>query len=199
MNLPGLLIEYLVIGAMSVIWIFPLVSGSSVGIDSIGDLVVFVPLAYVIGLYIDFAGFLVFSKFPIKSLSLKTLVRKYVHSKFEKLSETNIFLDGTGRNSNSTIWLHQNSKSLLEEIKARSSRDRIARGAVVNLILFVLISRYATMTGTVNDQMIWLNLGIFQSIALVFLGIFAWAYFEKSSYSFELRVGEAIFSDTNSK
>jgi hypothetical protein len=76
MNIPGLLIEYLVIGSTALLWLLPLagVSLTSTESASIGKAAALAPALYVLGMLVDFCAFLLVSYVPNKTGSLKALV-----------------------------------------------------------------------------------------------------------------------------
>jgi hypothetical protein len=77
MNIPGLLVEYLVVGSSALVWLFPLLGvpilEKSLSFEKAAALA---PALYVLGMLIDFAAFFLVTEVPSKRLCLKALVRK---------------------------------------------------------------------------------------------------------------------------
>lgn len=162
MNLPGLLIEYLFNGALALGWLFPFVSTY---LDAIPDILLpfLVVAVYVIGMVIDVVAWLL-------SRPVKPWIRKPVHQKYTGSKDTEA-VSGTFRQAK--ITLH--APELAKELAMRSSRDRIARGAIVNAILaaFFILPW-------------WVGL------VVVTASIIVWTMFEKLSYMYELCAEKAV-------
>ena len=124
--LAGLLVEYLVIGAVSLIWIFPLTINSPAFLDLVASkevcvsiLALALPAIYVVGMICDYWGY--------KITKLKIL------GKYGKTGiETEIWGENIDpKSQNIHIYATCYEPQLAEEIEARSSRDRVARGSFV--------------------------------------------------------------------
>lgn len=171
MTVPGLLVEYLVIGSMALIWFLPLMGvpfdqGASITLEKAAALG---PAIYVIGMFIDFLAFWIFSG-PTKKYCLKALAHSLIDirppedkKKYQRL-----------------LWLHKNAPEVVKEINMRSSRDRIARGAVVNILLSYIVEYRSPLItwkhGNLTWQFIW--------IAMFIIGLLLWIFFEGNSYKF---------------
>lgn len=188
MVLPGLLIEYLVVGSMAFVWIAPLLGFQFLDTISLGKAAIVAPGLYILGLFIDFIAFVLLSRIPTRTCSLKTLARNYVKRKPDvKSIENNVFKDGYGRSSRGRIWLYLNAPDIVTEVQSRSSRDRVARGAVVNLLILAVLSKIYPVEFVQVSQipvLVWILLILFS------LGV--WFFLETNSYGFELRAGEMI-------
>jgi hypothetical protein len=118
MQLPGLLVEYLINGSCALIWIwgsFKLFNINS-PFDNDAGLLILVPGLYVVGMIVDHLA--------------KLIVDHLAKLILDPLIDTNSF-DST------KIILH--SPDLGKEYVMRSSRDRIARGAFINTVLITVI------------------------------------------------------------
>lgn len=190
MALPGLLVEYLVIGSMALLWLLPLVTESCGPID-IGTAAILAPSLYVLGMFIDILAFLLVSRFPRRTHSLKSLVRCIVRHKSDiKKTDDNVFLQDYGRTTRGTIWLYlENAPELVNEVKARSSRDRVARGAIVNIVIMWIMSSVGypgllLPSEVLGNHWFW---GVLTGFSML-----AWGLLEFHSYGFELRAGEMV-------
>lgn len=156
MALPGLLIEYLVSGAVAFAWLFPLLQGKVIKIDTPFLPVAFL-LLYVLGMAVDYLAWAL-TRIP------KHVIREWVYRKYRGNDLTQE-QSGTLRQAKITLY----APDLAKELAMRSSRDRIARGSVVNSIL-------ATMF------LLPLQVGL----PLVVFASLLWVGFERLSYGFEL-------------
>lgn len=164
MAIPGLLVEYLIGGALALVWINPLLIRLQINTSTPTSHIPLLALGlYFVGMGIDFCALLLFR--PIKLR---------VRSKVEKeygISDTL----GVGRTASRNAKFLLNAPDVAKEVAMRSSRDRVARGAIINSALATIFTVPA-----------WLGcLAIILSSAM-------WIYFEYSSYSFELKAEEAL-------
>ena len=156
MNLPGLLIEYLFNGALALTWLFPFVSTY---LDTVPDILLpfLVVAVYVMGMVIDVVAWLL-------TRPIKPWIRRPVHQKYHGSKDVEA-ASGTLRQAK--ITLH--APELAKELAMRSSRDRIARGVIVNAILVAIVI-----------------LPWWVGLVVVAASIMVWAMFEKLSYMYEL-------------
>jgi hypothetical protein len=147
---PGLLVEYLINGLLVVLWVLPLIP---VTIAEEKNYLIFLPLVYIAGMAVDVIAYLL-TFFP------KIYIRETVEPQNSKDRPS-----GTRRRA----YILHNSAELGEELEKRSSRDRIARGVVVNLIPIVLVYEVSLFPA---------------GVAFVF-ACGTWAWFERQSYQFE--------------
>jgi hypothetical protein len=156
MALPGLLIEYLVNGSIALAWLYPLLATHFENVNVV--LLPFVVVAlYIVGMVIDVVAWAI-------TRPAKHWIRQHVHRKYSESGDPKS-VSGTLRQAK--ITLH--APELGRELAMRSSRDRIARGAIVNAVLAAsLVLPW------------WLGL------SLIIASIVMWGMFEKLSYMFEL-------------
>lgn len=158
MSLPGLLIEYLVTGSLAIPWLIRLVPLSVTELPGAAFPVLGAWL-YFTGMVIDVVAFFVLR--PIK-----WRIRKRVATRLGVAHESN-----AGAAATRLVRLMQQSKVVSDEANARSSRDRIARGAVIN----AMVTAFA-YAGAVRGLMIGVSVA---ALAM-------WVFFESSSHTFEL-------------
>ena len=167
MRFTAAFVEYLVTGCCALLWIVPLlwpVKPCNISSPSTGTAVLLLPILYALGGIIDFVSY--FLVLPIRNeirKGAKRLSREYCVRK-----ETEIFLEE--RFPSLTAAILDFSPELGKELVLRKTRVRIARGALLNLILlsFVLAIRKPS----------WLPLNAFHTASIAVLIFLAWATFE---------------------
>ena len=212
MALPGLFIEYLVIGALALLWGLPLT-----GIDIGGEALVVVkiaalaPAVYVLGMFLDFAAFALVTWFPFQNGSYKNRVRRNVERKTDIINNDDsrqlpdgssaksllasrqrlrdylkVFWGGfaelnskvnehAGATARRQIRLFMEMPDIARQVEMRSSRDRIARGSVLNLALIGFVHFPSS------------PILACASLLLAITAIPMWVFFEGNSYGYELR------------
>jgi hypothetical protein len=137
MNIPGLLIEYLIIGGVSCLWLLPLLLWLGVFPTSESDVlkaiapVIAVPFLYVMGLMIDIPTEKLIER---RKDSIRKKMRKEFYDKF-KCSKSII----ADKIDFATVEVMYLSQDLGKESEMRSSRDRIARGTFLNLFIAAFV------------------------------------------------------------
>lgn len=162
MTLPGLLIEYLVNGSIALVWVYP-VFGESIATLPEPQLPLLIAALYVIGMVIDVSAWII-------TWPLKDWVRKAVHQKYRGNGNPSS-TSGTKRLAKIILY----APDLSREFTMRSSRDRIARGTIVNALVCAL-----------------LVLPWWVGLPAVAVSISIWMMFEKLSYTFELCAEEVL-------
>ena len=156
MALPGLLIEYLISGVIALIWAYPaILKDFNIEINTL----ILLPAIYVLGMMVDIVAFFA-TKIP------KYAIRKSVRKK-HGLPEAY----QTGANLRRHILITMKCEEIAQELERRSSRDRIARGTMINIIPI-----------SIAYDAISIPFGI----AAFFATATMWAYFEYSSYNYSV-------------
>ena len=129
-------LEYFVTGTLAIFWIYPLLPPDKTvnGLNSINGFkaVLVIPLVYSLGMVLDFVAVIVLD--PLK----KAIRKAQQNEKEPRISRT--------------VAINAVSGDLGSELQIRATRDRIARGIVINsVILFIVLSflhmcAYAAMT-----------------------------------------------------
>ena len=192
MNIPGLLIEYIISGAIAFIWIIILLTNypSSHGFleENTGVMTLLaIPCAYLFGMLIDKLAFNLVRKYK-KRIKLKEINAEYAAELYEgatkeqllKLVETKSLTDKM------TIdLLLDGRKEIADELKWRSSRDRIARGMIINSLLIGLALTYTICCGEVYN---WLGcaIGLVGTLLATYGMSLLWTNFEKLSFRFQI-------------
>jgi hypothetical protein len=92
MNIPGLLIEYLVVGSSALLWLFPLLGVPFFAKESLSfeKAAALAPTLYVLGMLVDYLAFVLVTAVPSRHHSLKALVRRRL---YRHLKEAGIEFD----------------------------------------------------------------------------------------------------------
>jgi len=171
MALPGLLIEYLINGILALIWLYPLLKRLGLADTNSSYLPLFALGLYVIGMIVDYIAWTVTR--PIKFRIRKRIKERYG---FESNSSPGI---SHMRQVKFAIY----APEIAKEAAMRSSRDRIARGAIINSINATIVNSILR-----TNLLLTLLLGLVASIICTIM----WVSFEKVSYSFEVIAEQAI-------
>ena len=142
--LPGLLIEYLVIGSVALLWVAILVGPTALA-NSIPTvyLIALAPGIYALGMLVEFLAFVLVS-FPYRAC-LKTWIRNWVENRPDLALEKTQFMNASGQG---TAWrqisIHLDAAKLeapelAAQVEMRSSRDRIARGTWMNFAICAIV------------------------------------------------------------
>lgn len=179
MNLPGLLIEYLIIGSIALLWLgklFLVIDPSTMDFD--GFELLLVPLAYVLGMFIDFIAWILTKPFKkwIRNDAIKVVTKAMAEE-----GNANFDPDAYKWFWNEKIEIEKRYPELNKELSARSSRDRIARGTIINLIPITILY--------------WSHIHVF-GIILLGLSIAMWVRFEHYNRCFELRAAYSLRNET---
>lgn len=163
MAVPGLLIEYLINGAIALIWIFPF--AKKLGLFELSrPILIYLALGlYFVGMVIDLFAWLITKK-------LKRKLRTRIENKYGFASTQ---VSGSSHVRQAKFALY--APEIAKESNMRSSRDRIARGAIINSILITIF---------VLD---WLPGLLFIAVSLIM-----WAGFEMVSYGFEINAEKIL-------
>lgn len=161
MTAPGLLIEYLVSGTITLAWLYPLLAAQ---LETISTplLPLFALALYFVGMVIDMLAWAITR--PLKHRIRRSVYRKYFGT---EATETQ---SGTLRHAKITLY----APELAKELATRSSRDRIARGSIVSAVL-------ATIFG-----LPWYHLPWWGGLPIALLTTLLWGNFETLSYMYEL-------------
>lgn len=167
MALPGLLVEYLITGTLTLAWLAPIVtSESSSGVahlatlDRSVQLLFLVPSAYAVGMFVDVLASQILRP-------LKQGIRRYAK---RTRGRSDLVLK-RGEGTTRKALLAVKAPAAAKEAEQRSSRDRIARGLVLNIVPLLVLA-----------------LGVPWWVGLLGLvgAAGCWVLFEYSSYTYEL-------------
>jgi hypothetical protein len=172
MALPGFLIEYLVTGACALFWIFGLCFLTRLQVPKIETayIALVAPALYVLGILVDYC-----SRQPLKRLK-------------KNLERCNFIERSHGRSeSSATVWA--GSVELGKQLEMRSSRDRIARGAVGNILLSTLV--YTAVTSRTSGPL-WSYVVLGVGLAVVWIAVGMWIRFERLTNEFKKDACDAL-------
>ena len=178
MTLPGLLIEYLISGTIALIWLVPLLASFNIDAMESIPLPLMAVALYIVGLTIDFLAYWMVK--PLKAF----LRRKAWRENGEGREARNSSVDRE-------IQFSLYAPELAKEVAMRSSRDRIARGAVANaaiaLLLEHVLNAYPAM------------LGIVAWILIILFLLVMWSVFQLMSFRYEVSADGALREKLASK
>lgn len=192
MAIPGLLVEHLVVGALGLVWFLPLAGidlDSSNGIP-LGKAAALAPAVYILGMFIEFIAFVIVH-IPIGKYTIVKFVRAGTH---KSLGVTeNILNDNRFSGSKASIAFHcAGSSEIAKEIEWRSSKDRIARGTTVNLILLWIAPYIAPDIDFVGQDLgplIWPIIILFSCVV--------WITAERQSYRYQMQAAQQLAEAAN--
>jgi hypothetical protein len=172
MTLPGLLIEYLINGATALIWLGPILLAH--GIDPFeGSAILLLTISlYVVGMVIDFLAY-----WLVKPL--KDRVRARAWSKYGD-GGTLPAEKSVEREINFVLY----APEIAKEVSMRSSRDRVARGAIVNVLIALAFHIFT------HDYS--MNLPVWILISSLALFVAMWWVFQYLSYGYEFKATSAV-------
>jgi hypothetical protein len=174
MQLPGLLVEYLVNGSCALIWVWILFLIPGVNLPAGMDvskmdgarIALLIPILYVLGMTVDFLSLITVRPFAVKYL--------------RKGRDSSIA-------SNAKILLH--SVELGKEYIMRSSRDRIARGMFINSVLTTIVLTIYYLNPPAPRAVL-----VVLPIGLVFSGLCfsMWYRHERITYKYQKSASDAL-------
>ena len=125
MQLATSLVEYFVTGCGAMLWLVPLLVSHSPDVTRFGagTAVLLVPLLYAFGMAIDFAS----------NKLLKRLIKR-IHG----TDKAALLPDDLSE----TVFIAYRSRQLSQALELRSTRDRIARGFLFNLVVTTIVIQF---------------------------------------------------------
>jgi hypothetical protein len=174
MSLPGFLVEYLVNGSCALVWIWMIVllAGSDAPALDKSSLALLAPALYVLGMIIDFIAKLFEELFKVHKKGARTTFHDFLRKK-----------ESDKYDYSKTAIIAAYSTDLSNHVGMRSSRDRVARGSIVNALLLTLC---ATLYVSQHPKPYfkW-PLVLVAGLMLSGLCFLMWRHFEKLSSEFK--------------
>lgn len=167
MNFTAAFVEYLVTGCTALLWIIPLLwgdKGDELSKFPGGLAILLLPILYALGSLIDFVSY--YLVWPMKSLIRKE-AKEGTRSHRSITKEEESVEDAFPSLTVATIAF---SSELGKELIVRNSRERIARGTLLNLLLLSVVIG-------IGGAPSWLPLPVWVPILLTLLGFVVWAEF----------------------
>jgi hypothetical protein len=167
MVLPGLLIEYLISGALALIWFVPVLERFGISIILDAPLPILLVALYVLGMAVDFAAYWLvkwFKRFP-RELAVKN------HGGSNKLPSS-VECD---------VQFALYAPDVAKEVSMRSSRDRVARGILLNALIVLGLSMFDVVELSPT----------FALVVAVFASLM-WFAFEYISFAYVIRAERAL-------
>ena len=177
MTIPGLFIEYLIVGALALIWIYPLLPGSWGAKLQPAHLPLFALGLYVVGMIVDFFAWILTSHIKGGLRAWAEAGHKYTLKELFKILKGQGGKIERGSDTSRQIRLAIYAPEAAKEAAMRSSRDRIARGAIINSILFTIIALPGRR---------------FIGGLMILTFFVMWVNFELSSYSYVMKAERLV-------
>jgi hypothetical protein len=164
-NLPGLLIEYLITGVLAILWIGGVImlgSDAAPAFDQLSgpQVTLLAPLAYILGMLIDYIGKRLTDPFVIDD-SKETLHKAELVAR---------------------------SAEVGKQYEMRKSRDRVARGLLANLVLLGIVGAGVLVQKHPPSLFWWIPLFTLLSI----LSFIIWRRFYRLTRRYKLKASEAV-------
>lgn len=186
------LIEYLVTGIVSSVWISVLINKYiPIPVEMIKDykevfIVVYFPIAYILGIYVDVVSSYFIRRIKeLYCLLLGFNLIKKSHNAFQRFF---LFFAGKSKNEpykNASIILSYSPSDMIKTMDAHVSRDRIARGLALNSLISAFVFLWILPTNISKDAFI--------ICLVVFLfSIFIWRRLRRLSSTFKRVAIEAL-------
>ena len=177
-QLTGLLVEYLTIGSSTVLWITIAIIASGIDLSATTPAlaILIFPIVYILGMVSDFVG-------HAATYWHKQRLKRRVRSEhgFDNILSQNIYLEAL---------VHY--PEIAKDISIRSSRDRVARGFLVNLPFIGISTFFYVVNNTNVDQFYAATTIMLATLTLTIVSYLMWVRFQKNSYRQELHVGKKI-------
>ena len=202
MSLAGMLVEYLITGCSALIWIWlilllpgvDLPPGVNVRDLEAHQIAIFVPLLYVLGLFIDYLakGLTDFLDDTVRQRFWRPAAKR-----LSKLTREGSLLHKwlvgpksyKGAIEYAEIFLR--SPDLGKQLELRSTRDRVARGALINTLLIgVALAWYSHQTGYASPLQI-----IIATFVSCWLWFLIWLRLHGLTDKYHVKAGEAMAKD----
>jgi hypothetical protein len=174
MTLPGFFLEYLVTGSCALFWLFGLsrLFNATIPVElSAPQVALFAPALYVVGMLIDFC-----SRQPLMAFQDYLEGKKWLKK-----------VDSDGDDSQAAIWVQ--STELGKQTEIRSSRDRVARGAVGNLLAATIV--FTGLTARSYSAIPW-HLVLIAGFVLTGIAVRMWLRFDYLTSKFKHKACEAL-------
>lgn len=166
-------VEYLFTGSLSLVWLWLLIPRENLSsLNSLNELLL-IPFLYVIGMQMDFISMKLLKRFK------KKIRNRHKHLKSKSYPST-------------TAAIISKNSDLGNEVSIRSTRDRIARGVLLNLI-FISLCILITNKICTPDKYIYLTISLFLTV----LSCFSWAEFQDQSTHFKYSSISILDEDQN--
>ncbi|EGR4192345.1 hypothetical protein NM092_003676 [Vibrio cholerae] len=186
------LIEYLVTGIVSSVWISVLINKYiPIPVEMIKDykeivVVVYFPVAYILGVYVDVVSSYLIRR--LKELYYLLLGFNLIRKIHDKLQSFFLFLAGKSKSEpykNASIILSYSPSDMIKTMDAYVSRDRIARGMALNSLISAFVFLWILPTDVSKSAFI--------ICLVVFLfSIFIWRRLRRLSSTFKKVAIEAL-------
>jgi len=179
MQLAAGFIEYFITGSGALLWLVPLFATSRPNASSLnaGNVLLLAPLLYAFGMAVDFAS----------NTMLRKLIR-HIHSADNEHMLPDDLSD--------TAFISYRSEALARALELRSTRDRIARGFLFNLVVTTLVVAFRDISGLVPIPRYALLISL---IVLTVIAFGSWWRFERLTHRLRKHAVRVIMYDDSRK
>jgi hypothetical protein len=173
MQLPGLLVEYFVGGAIAAAWVLPLLYRMNIRIEDWGltTLVLAIPPLYALGMILDYIGLRFMERGTAR---IRDKATRQLPEEVKAFTLSDIVVA---------------SPELATQLEMRSSRDRIARSLLASLLIGTL--SYC-VTAVLRLEYGTFGISFVAGSALTWITYLAWRRFEESTTKFMYDSARAI-------
>jgi hypothetical protein len=188
MQIPGLLVEYLINGAFALTWLLPVITSFGLIPDTdkipIEVILLLVPGLYVLGMIVDTAAELLIR-------SRKKRIKESVYQ------TPNISKEELKRRlrTNLNVKLVLYAPELAKTVQIRSSIDRVARSSFLNIVLLTVVVTFKGFQIT-NGLVIPILLLVMGGM-LSFLCFKMWSRFQFISYDYQMAAYQVLEEKLN--
>ncbi len=163
MQLAASLVEYFVTGCGAILWLVPLLVSQppDLGRFGAGTAVLLVPLLYAFGMTIDFVS------------------NKLLGGLFKRIHPTD--RSELPDDLSETVFINHRSPHLGQALELRSTRDRIARGFLFNLVVTAIVIQFGDVSWLWPYGRLVLSIAV---VILVAVAFGAWWRFERLTFRF---------------
>ncbi len=179
MQTPGMFIEYLINGSVALVWVLPILKLLEIPTPKeTATAALLLPGLYVIGMIIDYFGWFISRSYKGR-LKGEALKGSGLSDKDTDILQPNVFIY---------------APELAKASEMRGSRDRIARGTFINIVVTtILLSVYSSKLEIPLSPLYVVILG---SILSMLCGLM-WVRFQRLAYEYELRGMVAVREKIN--
>ena len=176
MQLTAHFVEYLIVGALMLLWLVPFISRLTVIPATDKEwLALILPAIYFAGMVLDVLGHMI-----------TDLHRKAIRKKADEKYGARYHLGEVIEHATADVDLLAISPQLAEAAEVRTTRTRIARGAVTNALLAAALW-LPTIAITNQPKRWWLSI-LIPLVILAITGLWGmWARWQRISFRFEIK------------
>ncbi len=206
MQLPGMFIEYFIIGAGSVFWLIILWQNfnSNIPIQFPNDLIVLiiVPVLYFLGMLMDYIGKSITNIIdrllvsPLRKIFPNIIVERLPDKSLYKIKSVEEYVKKTKTAPDikydyiSRADLLYKDEKISKQLEMRHSRHRIARGMFCNILLLIIIISFSINYSKFSFWQLFFY--FFISIVVLILIYSMWYYYARQTSLYKIKAIKSI-------